>query len=61
MVKAVRTKRPVRFETLEDGDHFLHDGMPDRLMAALERCIPQRRALSFLDFTKSKSDPANAA
>jgi pimeloyl-ACP methyl ester carboxylesterase len=63
LVKAVRTRRPVRFETIEGGDHFLHDGSPDKLMAALERCVPQRKALSLFDFNKKpgKADAAFAA
>jgi pimeloyl-ACP methyl ester carboxylesterase len=64
LVSAVRTKRPVRFELIEEGDHFMHDGMPDQLIAALERCIPPKRALPFLDFTKAKpgkDEAANAA
>ncbi|MDB5453703.1 MAG: hypothetical protein JWO33_2281 [Caulobacteraceae bacterium] len=64
LVRAVRTKRPVRFERIEGGDHFMHDGMPDKLKEALERCIPAKRALSFLDFAKAKpgkDEAANAA
>jgi pimeloyl-ACP methyl ester carboxylesterase len=59
LVKAVRTKRPVRFETVEGGDHFMHDGLPGQLMAALERCIPPRRMLDFL--SRKREEPANAA
>jgi pimeloyl-ACP methyl ester carboxylesterase len=59
LVKAVRTRRPVRFETVEGGDHFLHDGQPDKLMAALERCVPRGWMQAL--FTKPKDEAANAA
>lgn len=60
VVKAVRTKRPVRFERIEAGDHFMHDSNPDALRVALERCLPPKR-LAFLDFIAKKDDAANAA
>ena len=63
MVKAVRTKRPVRFERVEGGDHFMHDAKPGALLEALERSIPRKR-LAFLDFAKTKpgkDEAANAA
>lgn len=54
LVKEVRTRRPVRFERIEGGDHFMHDGAPQQLMAALERCIPQRRTLKLFEKAKQK-------
>lgn len=60
LVTALRTKRPVRFETIEGGDHFLHDGKPGDLMAALERCVPPKKAL-FEFKSKARTEPANAA
>jgi pimeloyl-ACP methyl ester carboxylesterase len=65
LVRAVRTRRPVRFETIEGGDHFMHDGMPQELLAALERCVPQKKSLALFDFLQPKPDKddeaANAA
>ncbi|CAN5145585.1 hypothetical protein BH11PSE2_BH11PSE2_10250 [soil metagenome] len=45
MVDEVRTRRPVRFERIEVGDHFMQNGAPKELMAAFERCIPVRAKL----------------
>jgi pimeloyl-ACP methyl ester carboxylesterase len=66
LVKQVRTKRPVRFERIEGGDHFMHDGLPTQLLAALERSIPQSWTQQVLDlakqtFTPKSEDAANAA
>lgn len=54
LVKDVRTRRPVRFEKIETGDHFMHDGAPGELMAALERCVPVRRKTKLVERAKLK-------
>ncbi len=36
-----RPHKPVRFETIPEGNHFLNDGPAETLVAALEACIPQ--------------------
>jgi pimeloyl-ACP methyl ester carboxylesterase len=72
MVQQIRTRRPVRFERIEGGDHFMHDGMPERLLEALERCIPPHWTQQVLGLAKLKiggktddpgkdEDAANAA
>lgn len=45
LVGEVRTRRPVRFETVPGANHFLNDGPPEQLLASLEACIPVRKPL----------------
>ena len=44
----------MRFERIEGGDHFMHDGMPEQLLAALERCIPPTWTQQMLGLAKAK-------
>ena len=37
-----RRTRPLRFESVPGGDHFLNNGPPERLLTCLEACIPAR-------------------
>ena len=57
MVQQVRTRRPVRFERIEGGDHFMHDGMPQQLLEALERCVPPTWTQQMLGLAKLKMTP----
>jgi pimeloyl-ACP methyl ester carboxylesterase len=57
MVRQVRMRRPVRFEQIAGGDHFMHDGMPEQLLEALERCIPQHWTQQMLEMAKLKLAP----
>jgi len=36
-------RRPVRFQAVDDADHFLNDGPPEDLLALLEGCLPARK------------------
>jgi pimeloyl-ACP methyl ester carboxylesterase len=38
------TRRPIQFVRTAGGNHFLNDGPAEQLIAALETCIPQRKA-----------------
>ena len=40
-----RVRRPLRFERVAGGDHFINDGPVDLLLAALESCIPAQQTL----------------
>jgi pimeloyl-ACP methyl ester carboxylesterase len=40
LARETRTRRPIRFETVAGGDHFLTDGPAETLIKALEGCIP---------------------
>jgi alpha/beta superfamily hydrolase len=35
------SRRPVRFEAIAGGDHFLNDGPVEPLLASIEACIPR--------------------
>jgi pimeloyl-ACP methyl ester carboxylesterase len=37
------SRRPVRFQTIPGGDHFLNDGPVEPLLACIEACIPRTR------------------
>ena len=41
------TRQPIRFVRTEGANHFLNDGPTERLLAALESCIPARKRWSF--------------
>jgi pimeloyl-ACP methyl ester carboxylesterase len=41
------TRRPIRFQRVEGANHFLNDGPPKELLAALEACIPAHRRWTF--------------
>ena len=40
LAKETRTRKPIRFEAVPGGDHFLTDGPAEALIASLEACIP---------------------
>jgi pimeloyl-ACP methyl ester carboxylesterase len=40
LIKETRTRRPLRFEAVPDANHFFNDGPAERLVDALEQCIP---------------------
>ena len=42
--REVRTRRPINFVRTEGANHFLNDGPAEQLIAALESCIPQKKA-----------------
>jgi pimeloyl-ACP methyl ester carboxylesterase len=41
------TRRPIRFVRANGANHFLNDGPPEELIAALEDCLPVRKAWTF--------------
>ncbi|MGH6966466.1 MAG: alpha/beta fold hydrolase [Phenylobacterium sp.] len=41
------TRNPIRFARTEGANHFLNDGPAEQLLAALEACIPARKAWTF--------------
>jgi pimeloyl-ACP methyl ester carboxylesterase len=41
------TRRPIRFVRTPGANHFLNDGPPPELIAALEACIPERKPWTF--------------
>jgi pimeloyl-ACP methyl ester carboxylesterase len=41
------TRRPIRFVRAAGANHFLNDGPAPELIAALEACIPERKAWTF--------------
>lgn len=43
LVDSVRTRRPVRFQVVAGGNHFLHGGPPYLLPALLEQCVPEEK------------------
>ena len=45
LVAETRSRRPMRFAAVPGADHFLNDGPVGTLLAALEACIPAKRAL----------------
>ena len=45
--KETVTRRPIKFIRTPDANHFLNDGPPERLLAALEACVPERKAWTF--------------
>jgi len=47
MAEEMVTRRPIRFVRAEGANHFLNDGPPEALIAALEACIPARKAWTF--------------
>jgi pimeloyl-ACP methyl ester carboxylesterase len=47
LVKETRTRRPIRFERVAGGNHFLNDGPTDALLAAIEGCIPIRKTFTW--------------
>jgi len=44
LAKETRTRKPIRFEAVPGGDHFLTDGPAEDLIARLEACIPVKAA-----------------
>ena len=44
LVAETRGRLPVRLERVAGGDHFINSGPADRLMLALEACIPPTQA-----------------
>jgi len=47
MARETVTRRPIRFVRADGANHFLNDGPPEQLIAALEACIPARKAWTF--------------
>jgi len=45
LVCETRTRRPIRFERVPGGNHFMNDGPTDALLSRIEGCIPARRPL----------------
>ncbi len=45
--REVRTRRPINFVRTAGANHFLNDGPPDALIAALESCIPRKKTWTF--------------
>jgi pimeloyl-ACP methyl ester carboxylesterase len=45
--REVRTRRPINFVRTAGANHFLNDGPPDELIAALEACIPRKKTWTF--------------
>jgi len=43
MVESVRTRRPIRFQVVSGGNHFLHGGPPHIMPALLEMCVPEAK------------------
>jgi pimeloyl-ACP methyl ester carboxylesterase len=41
------TRRPIRFVRTPGANHFLNDGPAPELIAALEACLPERKAWTF--------------
>jgi pimeloyl-ACP methyl ester carboxylesterase len=69
LARETRTRRPIRFETVAGGDHFLTDGPAETLIKALEGCIPTPPAswrlpalpkLSWLSTKPAKGEAAAA-
>jgi len=40
LAQETRTRRPLRFQAVPGANHFFNDGPADRLVTALEQCIP---------------------
>jgi pimeloyl-ACP methyl ester carboxylesterase len=40
LAQEIRTRRPLRFQALPGANHFFNDGPAERLLTALEQCIP---------------------
>jgi pimeloyl-ACP methyl ester carboxylesterase len=49
-----KTRHPVRFERVAGANHFMNDGPPEDLLAALEACIPTAPAKPAFAFTWPK-------
>jgi len=47
MARETVTRRPIRFVQADGANHFLNDGPPEQLIAALESCLPVRKAWTF--------------
>jgi pimeloyl-ACP methyl ester carboxylesterase len=47
LARETPTRRPIRFAVTPGANHFLNDGPAEELIAALEACIPPRRAWTF--------------
>jgi pimeloyl-ACP methyl ester carboxylesterase len=41
------SRRPIRFQRVAGAKHFLNDGPPKELIAALEACIPAEKRWTF--------------
>ena len=39
----IKVRHSIRLERVEGADHFINDGPTDRLLAALDACLPQPR------------------
>lgn len=44
LLRETRTRRPVRFERVPGGNHFMNEGPVEPLLAALEACLPPKPA-----------------
>jgi pimeloyl-ACP methyl ester carboxylesterase len=47
LARETPTRRPIRFVKAPGANHFLNDGPAEQLIAALESCIPPKRAWTF--------------
>lgn len=47
LAREVRTRRPINIVRAPGANHFLNDGPPEQLLAALEACIPQKKTWTF--------------
>jgi len=45
LMAEVKVRHSIRLERVEGADHFINDGPTDRLLAALDACLPQPRRL----------------
>jgi pimeloyl-ACP methyl ester carboxylesterase len=47
LARETPTRRPIRFVRTAGANHFLNDGPAEQLIAALEACLPPKRAWTF--------------
>jgi pimeloyl-ACP methyl ester carboxylesterase len=47
LARETPTRRPVQFHRTAGANHFLNDGPPQELIAAIEACIPQKKRWTF--------------
>jgi len=47
LVRETPTRRPIRFVRTAGANHFLNDGPPEELLAALEACLPTKQPWTF--------------
>ena len=47
LARETPTRRPIRFVRTAGANHFINDGPPEALIAALESCLPPKRTWTF--------------